>query len=284
MKKAAALAVVGGDLRHAYLARLLRADGHEVSIFALERQACAPDVSIIHDPKVGFAQAQAIILPMPMLQDEKHLNAPLSNAPHLIETIFDNIPSGKLVLGGAVPPQARERAAICHLLLHDYLTREELAVANAVPTALAISPHRHCAPHFLLLCKRLELLHLVKQLRYAVPRFLRQAGVLPDHLLNLLTRSPDLPHRFALARGRLHDFACQRIGCARFFHSGKHLPAGLRGNLLACPHDFNGMMNHFCGLARGKRQGAKDEQHSEDHRESNDQAYDLYELFLHLSP
>lgn len=142
MKKAAALAVVGGDLRHGYLARLLRADGHEVSIFALERQACAPDVSIIHDPKTGFAQAQAIILPMPMLQDEKHLNAPLSNAPHLIETIFDNIPSGKLVLGGAVPPQARERAAICHLRLHDYLTREELAVANAVPTALAILPHR----------------------------------------------------------------------------------------------------------------------------------------------
>ncbi len=140
MKKAAALAVVGGDLRQAYLARLLRADGHEVSVYALERQAMDPKIHVIHDPKTDFAEAEAVILPMPVLQDEKHLNAPLSNAPHRIETIFDCIPSGKLALGGSVQPSVRERAAVCHVELRDYLTREELAIKNAVPAALAKVP------------------------------------------------------------------------------------------------------------------------------------------------
>ncbi|MGE4549000.1 MAG: dipicolinate synthase subunit A N-terminal domain-containing protein [Intestinibacillus sp.] len=140
MKKAAALAVVGGDLRQAYLARLLRADGHEVSVYALERQALEPSIHVIHDPKVDFAAMQAIILPVPVLQDEKYLNAPLSNAPHRIETIFDSIPSGKLTLGGSVQPSVQDYAAVCHVDFRDYLTREELAVRNAVPTASAKIP------------------------------------------------------------------------------------------------------------------------------------------------
>lgn len=140
MKKAVAFAVVGGDLRQAYLARLLRDDGHVVSVYALERQAMEQGIDVIHDPKTGFAEAQVIILPMPVLQDEKHLNAPLSNAPHRIRTIFDAIPSGKLVLGGAVQPAVQHNAEICDIELRDYLKREELAIRNAVPMALPKIP------------------------------------------------------------------------------------------------------------------------------------------------
>lgn len=135
MKKAAVLAVVGGDLRQGSLARLLRADGHQISVFALERQEFENGVETIHDPRKAFALAQAVILPVPVLQDEKHLNAPLSNAPHRIETILDCIPPGKPVLGGAVTAAVRERAKRGQLHVIDYLTREELAIRNAVPTA-----------------------------------------------------------------------------------------------------------------------------------------------------
>lgn len=135
MKKAAALAVVGGDLRQGSLARLLREDGHKVSVFALERQEFENGIEIIHDPRTAFACAGAVILPMPVLQDEKHLNAPLSNAPHRIETILDCIPSGTLVLGGSVTNSVQERASRAQLQIKDYLTREELAIRNAVPTA-----------------------------------------------------------------------------------------------------------------------------------------------------
>lgn len=135
MKKAAALAVVGGDLRQGSLARLLRADGHKVTVYALERQDFENSIATIHDPREGFARVDAVILPMPVLSDDKHLNAPLSNAPHKIETLLDCIPPGTQVLGGSISSAVRERMERAQLKAFDYLTREELAIFNAVPTA-----------------------------------------------------------------------------------------------------------------------------------------------------
>ena len=42
MGKSLKLAIVGGDERQAYLARLAQADGHSVRTFALERAENAP--------------------------------------------------------------------------------------------------------------------------------------------------------------------------------------------------------------------------------------------------
>ena len=65
MNQSATLAVVGGDVRQAYLASLLRADGHTVRTYALERrpvEGCAA----VSDPRAGFADVQAVILPLPI--------------------------------------------------------------------------------------------------------------------------------------------------------------------------------------------------------------------------
>lgn len=136
MKKAVALAVAGGDERQVFLARLLHADGHEVSTYALERQILGePALRVIHEPVRELHTMRAIILPVPVLQGEHHLNAPLSNAPHRIDDFLDALPSGMLVLGGAISPAVRTRAETNGLRLIDYLARDELAIRNAVPTA-----------------------------------------------------------------------------------------------------------------------------------------------------
>ncbi len=136
MKKTATLAVVGGDLRQAYLARLLQADGHSVGVYALERQQFPEKIYDVKNPKVQFAQMDAVILPMPVTVDGVYLNAPLSNAPYHIETILDAIPPEKLVLCGAASPAVLAHAAGNQLHCMDYLQREELAIRNAVPAAL----------------------------------------------------------------------------------------------------------------------------------------------------
>lgn len=135
MKRSTTITVVGGDLRQVCLARLLAEDGHSVSVYALERQTFSDPITVLHDPKVQFAPAKAIVLPMPVAKDSTYLNAPLSNASHRLRTIFDAIPSGKTVLCGAASPAIFAYAQTNHLRLIDYLKREELAVRNAVPTA-----------------------------------------------------------------------------------------------------------------------------------------------------
>ncbi len=134
-EKSISLAVVGGDLRQGSLARLLHEDGHHVCVYALERQAFDADIAVIHDARAHFAQVDAVILPMPILADEKHVNAPLSNAVHRIETLLDSIPTQKVVLGGAITQAVYAHAQRRQLRMQDYLQREELAIANATPTA-----------------------------------------------------------------------------------------------------------------------------------------------------
>ncbi len=133
MNKSAILGVVGGDVRQAYLASLLRADGHEVRTYAIERhkiEGCLP----VSDPRSGFSDVQAVILPMPIQHGDAQLNAPLSNSPHPLGDVLDAIPAGTVTLAGAVPFWVHARAVQDELKLIDYLSRDELAIRNAVPT------------------------------------------------------------------------------------------------------------------------------------------------------
>lgn len=133
MNQSATLAVVGGDIRQAHLAGLLYADGHTVRTLALERhpvEGCAA----AGDPHSCFAGVQAVILPMPVQNSGTALNAPLSSATHALADILDAIPPGTLALAGAVPFWVHARAVQNNLRLIDYLSRDELAIRNAVPT------------------------------------------------------------------------------------------------------------------------------------------------------
>lgn len=135
MKKSTSLAVIGGDMRQAFLAQLLCADGHQVTVSALDRHNFDSGVHRSTAPDFGISGAEVVILPMPAERDESWLNAPLSNTSYHMLTILDTIPPGMLVLAGAVSDAMRTRAAQNKLHLIDYLKREELAIRNAVPTA-----------------------------------------------------------------------------------------------------------------------------------------------------
>lgn len=137
MKPTASLALIGGDLRQAFLAAQFAHDGHTVAVCALERHEFPPGISAFARPEQCPEGVQAVILPMPVLRDELHLNAPLSNTSLPIGPLLDALPPGMLVLGGAIPEPVFRRAARGRLCVIDYLKREELAIRNAVPAALA---------------------------------------------------------------------------------------------------------------------------------------------------
>ncbi len=127
--------VVGGDLRQAKLAQLLAEDGHTVHTYALEEhRQQAPGLSQAANLE-QVERADCVILPLPVLGEDGLLNAPLSSSGRPLETILDRLSHQQFLCGGRVPPAAREMARARGLELWDYFAREELAVANAVPTA-----------------------------------------------------------------------------------------------------------------------------------------------------
>lgn len=151
MNQTATLAVVGGDIRQACLAGLLCADGHTVRTFALERHP-VDGCAAAGDPRSCFADVHAVILPMPVCHSGTLLNAPLSTATHTLANVLDAIPPGTLTLAGSVPFWVHARAVQSNLRMIDYLTRDELAIRNAIPTCegalqLAMEQTDHTISH-----------------------------------------------------------------------------------------------------------------------------------------
>ena len=118
-------AVVGGDLRQAKLAEMLAADGHSVSVFALDRADINSSVTQavnIHDAISG---ADCVVLPLPALSSADIINTPLSDVILHLDDVLSLCSSEQLICGGRL-----EHPRIC-----DYFVREELAVLNAAATA-----------------------------------------------------------------------------------------------------------------------------------------------------
>lgn len=133
MKHTLTAALVGGDVRQAYLGELLAADGARVRAVGLERSGTELEAG--GALRTLFAEADVILLPMPVMGTRGRLNAPLANAPYKLTDVLDAIPAGKPVYGGAVPRMVRDMAARRGFEVRDYLEREELALRNAIPTA-----------------------------------------------------------------------------------------------------------------------------------------------------
>ncbi len=130
MKKPLHIWVVGGDQRQVRLAQLLQADGHQVCMYGLEH---APDLPWPCETALdGAARADCAVLPVPVRGEGDLLNAPFSPRQDELPRLLDAL--GGVVCAGGVDNELRTLAESRDLALFDYLNREELAVANAVPT------------------------------------------------------------------------------------------------------------------------------------------------------
>lgn len=138
MKNELNIWVVGGDMRQAKLAEQFADDGHTVHTFALERAPEPIAGTEQAEDLEGAALADCVVLPLPVTGEGSLLNTPLSAGRHTLARVLDALRPGQVVCAGKVGDEARSLAAKRGLTLHDYFAREELAVANAVPGALAV--------------------------------------------------------------------------------------------------------------------------------------------------
>lgn len=128
-------AVIGGDLRQAKLAELLAGDGHEVSVFAIDKIRFKDSVRQATSAKDAARDAECVILPLPASVKENMLNAPLSAENHTTRAVLSALKPEQLICAGRVGESLASEAARQGLEVVDYFEREELAVLNAVATA-----------------------------------------------------------------------------------------------------------------------------------------------------
>ena len=134
------IAVLGGDVRLRITAGELAKEGFAVYRFAANDPAgtlASKDVVQTNDLKALADLCDVFLFPLPTTRDDVYLHAPLFEEKITLDSIFSAISkSGHdvLLLGGKLSAATRKRAADFGLELIDYYCREELQIANAIPT------------------------------------------------------------------------------------------------------------------------------------------------------
>ncbi len=135
MRTIETFAVVGGDLRSAYLAGALAAEGNRVISAGFDSTELPACVTACTNAAQAITLADCVILPLPISTDGVNVNAPFSRIPIPLETVVQSMRENQLLLGGQIGESFRRDLSLRGLTAGDYFAREELAVLNAVPTA-----------------------------------------------------------------------------------------------------------------------------------------------------
>ena len=128
------ISVIGGDLRQLTLARMLICDGYDVLIYGFTRGIIADGIPQTTDLKEALG-CDIVILPVPVSFDNKHINAPFSDRELSIDEVIENINPLSIIFGGRISEQISEQLTVRGVKHRDYMTRDELAIRNAVPTS-----------------------------------------------------------------------------------------------------------------------------------------------------
>lgn len=136
MRKKMKFAVIGGDLRMAYLAAELAKEGHEVCCFGtLPLSRTEGETVVSESLSKAMEGSDCVVLPLPVTRDREQLFALNAEKKILLSEIMDCLQPGQRLLGGSVLPMMVNEAERIGVRLYDYFEREEMTVLNALITA-----------------------------------------------------------------------------------------------------------------------------------------------------
>ncbi|MEG2009940.1 MAG: dipicolinate synthase subunit DpsA [Oscillospiraceae bacterium] len=128
-------AVIGGDMRIVAMACQLRREGHEVACFALDKADPEALKCCAISAEKAAENTDCVIFPLPVLNSQGLLNAPLSNFSYSAEEILRALPQTAIVCAGKLNEKLIKIAEERGLTFVDYFEREELVALNALATA-----------------------------------------------------------------------------------------------------------------------------------------------------
>lgn len=128
------VSVIGGDLRQLTLAKMLIADGYDVVIYGFTKDIRTDGMNQTDSLSAALC-SDIIILPVPVTFDNLRVNMPFSDNMLTIQELTEQMNPLSVVFGGKISDDFSAALTARGIKHRDYMTRDELAVRNAVPTA-----------------------------------------------------------------------------------------------------------------------------------------------------
>jgi dipicolinate synthase subunit A len=125
VKLSKTFAIIGGDLRSVFLAKLLINDGFTVKVHGL-----FSDIPECESMELAVREADFVIGPIPFFQNDF-----LEVTKHTIENLFNAMNDKQVFIAGPVSDDVKELALQNSIKVIDLFDSEEFAILNAIPTA-----------------------------------------------------------------------------------------------------------------------------------------------------
>ncbi len=130
--------IIGGDMRMVYLAEKAVNDGLTLRVYGIDKKFLNPKIEACDKLEYAIDESKFIVLPLPVLKDEKFINAPcLENIENKItaESVLDRLNESHIVLGGNISKKLKEDLGKRNIKFFDYFESERLVMKNAAITA-----------------------------------------------------------------------------------------------------------------------------------------------------
>lgn len=128
------IAVIGGDKRQVYLARILAKKGYEVAVYGLCERVHDERIREATSLKEALKEVDAAVGPVPFIRSGKIMGT--YEVPDMnVEMLFDELPENAVFFAGNIPGEVRRYAEGKGLRACDMMIDELVAARNAVATA-----------------------------------------------------------------------------------------------------------------------------------------------------
>lgn len=131
------IAIIGGDLRIVYLAKMLAKDGFNLKTYGIEKTEELDNLQNIkkcNSLKEVLEETDIAIGPIPLSSDNIKINTPFSKNIITLEELAINLKNKKFIAGN-IKKEFYEYAKDKQIEIIDLLEREELVVLNTIATA-----------------------------------------------------------------------------------------------------------------------------------------------------
>ncbi|HAN10336.1 MAG TPA: dipicolinate synthase subunit DpsA [Clostridiales bacterium] len=129
------ISIIGGDIRHIYLANLLIDRVKEVKVFGLNHVKLDPRVNRYDNVIEAINKADIVIGPIPFSTNDKTIKASLYNKDIYIEELFISMTNKQKLISSNFSETATEMATNYKINIIDLNSFNEFAILNAIATA-----------------------------------------------------------------------------------------------------------------------------------------------------
>ncbi len=128
-------ALIGGDLRIAYLAEELTEEGNICTGYGLAESKPSETVKKAESMKEAILNADYIITPVPFSRNQRDITNHAKEGDFSIRTVIGCLGKGHVLFGGGISPVVKEYCMEKQIPYFDFMEMEGVSVKNAVATA-----------------------------------------------------------------------------------------------------------------------------------------------------